>query len=72
MYAVQAMLSRIYVLGFAFCEGKCYTERRFKGGGAFFTLEFLCCLDFGLGYAKGVAVVDVELHFVENVGHDFV
>jgi hypothetical protein len=35
-------------------------------------LEFLRCLDFGLGNAKGVAVVDVELHFVEDVGDDFV
>lgn len=34
------------------------------------TLELLGCLDFGLGYAKGVAVVDVELHLVEDVGDD--
>jgi hypothetical protein len=35
-------------------------------------LEFLCGLNFGLGDAKGVAVVDVKLHFVENVGDNFV
>lgn len=45
-----------------------YAERRFGG----LTLEFLCGLDFGLGYAKGVAVVDVKLHFVEDVGNNFV
>jgi hypothetical protein len=35
-------------------------------------LEFFGGFDFRLGYAKGVAVVYVELHFVEDVGDDFV
>lgn len=47
------------------------TEREFDREGEL-TLEFLRCLDFGLGNAKGVAVVDVELHFVEDMGDDFV
>lgn len=36
------------------------------------TLELFGGLDLGLGDAKGVAVVDVKLHFVEDVGDDFV
>lgn len=41
-----------------------------KGNLGGLTLEFLCCLNFRLGNAKGVAVVDVKLHFVENVSDD--
>lgn len=37
-----------------------------------FALEFFGGLDFGLGDAERVAVVDVEFHFVEDVGDDFV
>lgn len=66
MYAVQAVCYRCVQI----CR-KCNTENEIWGKGGL-TLEFLCCLDFGFGNAKGVAVVDVEFHFVENVGDDFV
>lgn len=64
MYAVQAIHLRVPMLE---------SDMREKGGrGLEFALEFFGGFDFRLGYAEGVAVVYVELHFVENVGDDFV